>query len=197
MDGINGITAFYALVALSTFLYLNFSISFVSGDLIILLIISVLIFTFFNARKKALAFAGDVGSITLAFMLAWMMIALMQKTGDIAYILFFVVYGIDAVVTIIFRLIRKENIFKAHRTHLYQYLSNELGWPHLAVSAIYAISQLIFNTLTIFLIREGMITKYVILLLIGFLGVVYLAIRYFVIRKIEGKKFSVRTKTNR
>jgi len=187
MDGINGITAFYALVALGTFLYLNFSVSFVSGDLIILLIISVLIFIFFNARKKALTFAGDVGSISLAFMLAWMMISLMLKSGVIVYILFFVVYGIDTVVTIVIRLIKKENIFKAHRTHLYQYLSNELGWPHLSVSAIYAFIQLIINILTITLIRERMMTKFVFLLFITLPGVIYLVIRYFVIRRVKRK----------
>jgi UDP-N-acetylmuramyl pentapeptide phosphotransferase/UDP-N-acetylglucosamine-1-phosphate transferase len=197
MDGINGITALYALVALGTFLFLDHTLSFFSGDLIILLIISVLIFAFFNVRKKALTFSGDVGSISLAFMLAWMMISLMLKTGVIVYILFFVVYGIDTVITIIFRLINKENIFKAHRTHLYQYLSNELGWPHLAVSATYAIIQLIINILTIALIREGMMTKFVFLLFIGLPGLAYLVVRVFVIRIIEGKKFSFRTKANR
>lgn len=187
MDGINGITGLYALVALGTFLFLNYTLSFVSGDLIILLIISVLIFSFFNARKKALAFAGDVGSISLAFMLAWLMISLMGKTGVIVYILFFVIYGIDTVVTIIFRLIKKENIFKAHRTHLYQYLSNELGWPHLAVSATYTFIQLIINILTIILIREGKISKFVFLLFISFLGIGYLLVRFIVIRKIKGR----------
>jgi UDP-N-acetylmuramyl pentapeptide phosphotransferase/UDP-N-acetylglucosamine-1-phosphate transferase len=197
MDGINGITAFYSLVSLATFLFLNYTLSFFSGDLIILLIISVLIFSFFNARKKAMTFAGDIGSISMAFMLAWLMISLMLKTGVIVYILFFVIYGIDTVITIIFRLLKKENIFKAHRTHLYQFLSNELGWPHLAVSATYAFIQLIINILTITLIREGMMTKCVFLFFICFLGVAYLVIRIFVIRKIEGLKFSVRTKANR
>src|SRR5690606_8202141 len=104
------------------------------------------------ARTRAFTFAGDVGSVTMAFLLAWFMISLIFKTGHIEYILFFAVYGLDSAFTIFFRLLRHENILVAHRTHLFQYLSNELKWPHLLVSAIFSILQLIINSLTIFLI---------------------------------------------
>jgi len=185
MDGINGITAYYSLVALGTFLWLNQEISFASSDLIILLIISVLIFAFFNGRKRALTFAGDTGSISMAFLLAWLMVSLMVKTGMVVYMLFFAVYGIDTVITIIYRLERKENIFRAHRTHLYQYLSNELKWPHLCVSAIYAGVQLVVNSLTLLLIKNGFMSRPVFIGFLALLTLIYLGARFWVLNTIN------------
>jgi hypothetical protein len=39
--------------------------------------------------------------------------------------MFMIVYGVDTFLTILYRLIRHENIFAAHRSHLYQILANE------------------------------------------------------------------------
>jgi UDP-GlcNAc:undecaprenyl-phosphate/decaprenyl-phosphate GlcNAc-1-phosphate transferase len=188
MDGINGITAFYALVALGTFLWLNQAIPFASNDLIILLISSVLIFAFFNARRHALTFAGDTGSISMAFLLAWLMVSLMVKTGMVVYMLFFAVYGIDTVITILYRLERKENIFQAHRTHLYQYLSNELKWPHILVSSVYAGVQLVINVITILLIKKGMMSRPVFIGFLGLLALIYLGARIWVLKTFDNNR---------
>ncbi len=185
MDGINGITAFYGLVSLITFGWLNRSIGFVSQHLIELLILSVIIFTFFNARKRAKTFAGDVGSVTMAFLLAWFMISLIIKTGQIAYILFFAVYGIETVFTIFFRLLKRENIFEAHRTHLYQYLSNEIKWSHILVACIFSSLQLVINLTTIFLITQERMTLTVFVLILIVLSMVYLIVRYKTIASIQ------------
>ena len=177
MDGINGITAFYGFVSLVSFAWINHSISFVSQDLIIILIISVLIFSFFNARSQAKTFAGDVGSVSMAFLLVWLMISLMIKTGRLEYILFFAIYGMDSVFTILFRLWRRENIFEAHRTHLFQFLSNELKWAHVLVSAIYGIVQVAINIVAIMLITEERMTLRGLIVFFMALSVGYLIIR--------------------
>jgi hypothetical protein len=65
----------------------------------------------------------------MAVFLGYFMIKTILDSGQLGYILFFSVYGIDAVVTIINRLM-KENIFQPHRSHLYQYLANEMGYSH-------------------------------------------------------------------
>ena len=153
MDGINGITPLYGLVSLGTFLYLSFETGLISSDLIKILSISVLIFAFVNARKQAKAFAGDVGSISMAFILGWFMLELILATQRIEYMLFFIVYGVDSVFTILHRLSKGENIFKAHRSHLYQFLANELNIPHVTVSAIYASLQAVINLLVIVMVR--------------------------------------------
>ena len=188
MDGINGITPFYSLMALCTFLWINHNLPFAPKELIILLIISVLVFSFFNARKRALTFAGDVGSVTMAFLLAWLMIGLMLKTGRIEYVLFFAVYGIDTVITIIYRLKRRENIFEAHRLHLFQLLSNELRWPHVSVSAVYAITQFFINLVTIWLFSIGMMSITVFAAFLFLLTLLYLFVRFRVESNIQNKR---------
>lgn len=177
MDGINGITAFYGLVALFTFAWLNNLMDFISQQLIIFLIISVLVFSFFNARKHAKTFAGDVGSVSMAFLLAWFMILLILKTGRLEYILLFSVYGIDSAITILFRLMQRENIFKAHRTHLYQLLGNEFQWPHVVVSGIYSITQLVINIIVILLVAENIMSWGIFISILLVLSFVYLIIR--------------------
>lgn len=184
MDGINGITAFYGLVALTSLSWVNRSIGFVSDDLIYTLIFSLVIFGFFNARTKAKTFAGDVGSVSLAFILAWFMISLILITGRWEYILFFTVYGIDSVFSILFRLSRGENIFKPHRTHLYQYLSNEYKWPHILVAAIYAVFQLAINIVVVSIIDSNAawpLSCFVLFVT----GIVYLVVRFKITKAIQ------------
>jgi UDP-N-acetylmuramyl pentapeptide phosphotransferase/UDP-N-acetylglucosamine-1-phosphate transferase len=139
--------------------------------------IATLVFGFFNVRKRAKTFAGDVGSISMAVFLAYFMVRLIFEKEQIGYLLFFSVYGIDAIVTILYRIKNKENIFKPHRSHLYQYLANELKWPHVTVSILYAGLQLGINGMTILLIDAGYMTIPVFLGVLVVLALLYLGIR--------------------
>lgn len=146
MDGINGVTGCYSLITLISLYYINNEIvSFTSNDLLIIIGLSLLVFNFFNFRKRAKCFAGDVGSVSMAFIVIFLIGQLILKTSNFAYILLLLVYGLDTVITIFFRVFRKENIFKAHRSHFYQFLVNEKKLPHLLVAAGYASLQLIIN----------------------------------------------------
>lgn len=143
MDGINGITGTYSIVILAALWYINSNIiSFTNNEFIYIVALSLLVFNFFNFRKRAKCFAGDVGSMSIAFILIFMLGQLIIKTSDFNYVLLLAVYGVDTVLTIIHRIILKENILEAHRKHIYQLLSNELKIPQLIVSSIYAIIQL-------------------------------------------------------
>lgn len=152
MDGINGITVLYAFVSILCFAYLfqNDSIF----ELLLIMGLACVVFGFFNVRKKAKTFAGDVGSVSMAVFLGYMMLKAIFEYENGAYILLFSVYGIDAAITILYRLKNKENIFQPHRSHLYQYLANEMGWSHLKVSFLYAVVQLFINILAIYLISK-------------------------------------------
>lgn len=141
MDGINGITGCYSLAVGSLLLWENTRVSFIETDLLIYTLISVVVFLFFNFRHKAKCFAGDVGSVTIAYILLFALGLLIVKTGNIIYILFLTVYGIDSVWTILRRIYLRENIFKAHRSHLYQYLANEAGFNKLGISFTYGLIQ--------------------------------------------------------
>ena len=142
MDGINGITGGYSLVVAGALLYINmYVVPFVDNALIIYLILSLLVFNFFNFRTKAKCFAGDVGAISVAFILMFLLGKLIVTTNDFSYIVLLAVYGVDTVFTIIHRLMLKENIFDAHRKHAYQLMANELKMPHVLVSSFYALLQ--------------------------------------------------------
>lgn len=183
MDGINGITGIYALVSLGSFAWINaYSINFTDETLIFVLIASVLVFLFFNFRERAVCFAGDVGSITIAYVQIFFLLQLIHKTNNFYWVLIFLVYGLDSVITIIYRLRRKENIFKAHRTHLYQYLSNEWGISHMIVSGIYGVLQLIINVVLISsLSSDSYMTIYI---LIPVVVLLYMVSRAITVGKI-------------
>lgn len=114
-------------------------------SLVLTLFIATAIFSFFNVRKKAICFAGDVGVIPLALLLAYIWLELFQQGMNPIWLLLLAVYGVDSFATIVFRLLRKEPLHKPHRHHTYQNLVNEWGWSHLSVAMLYAGSQLIIN----------------------------------------------------
>ncbi|MEN0053980.1 MAG: UDP-GlcNAc--UDP-phosphate GlcNAc-1-phosphate transferase [Mucilaginibacter sp.] len=150
MDGINGITGGFGLVTLITFYYINKTIiTFTNTNLLILPILAVLVFNFFNFRRKAKCFAGDVGSVSLGFIILFFLLQLIIKTNNFNYLFLLMVYGLDTITTILFRIIRKENIFQAHRSHFYQFWANEKKAPHLMVAALYTIAQCIVNLIVI------------------------------------------------
>jgi putative phosphate transferase len=142
MDGINGITGGYSLVVLIPLLFVNKALHFMDDNFLWVAILSVLVFCFFNFRKKAKCFAGDVGAVGIAFISLFALGRLILLTGDFTYMLFLAVYGIDSVLTIIHRIMLHENIGEAHRKHAYQLMANELKIPHVTVSLMYMILQL-------------------------------------------------------
>ena len=142
MDGINGITGGYSLVILGALAYINSEITtFVEPALINTVLCAVLVFCFFNFRKKAKCFAGDVGSVSIAFILLFLIGKLIIKTEDFSWIILLSVYGVDSVLTIIHRLMLHENIGLPHRKHMYQLMANELKISHVGVSLIYMGAQ--------------------------------------------------------
>ncbi|TDG37727.1 glycosyltransferase family 4 protein [Pedobacter changchengzhani] len=180
MDGINGITGVYSLVTILTLLYINNSVrNFTSNDLLIIVGLSLLVFNFFNFRKRAKCFAGDVGSISIAFILIFLIGQLILKTDQYEYILLLLFYGLDTSTTILFRIIRKENIGQAHRTHFYQYLANKLKLPHLSVSSLYALAQIISNLILILLLKSTLS----LFLYVCVSGIIFISLRFY----LEGK----------
>ncbi|EHO09917.1 MraY family glycosyltransferase [Myroides odoratimimus] len=179
MDGINGITAWYSIVVLALLALVNQTVGFVAMDLILFALLGAVVFAFFNFRTKAKAFAGDVGSVSMAFIIVFLLGQLIITTGNFSYILFLAVYGIDAVWTIVRRALKKENIFQAHRTHLYQYLSNEAKVNKLYVSFGYGVLQFIIGYAAILMTSQEMCIQ--IAFAVGVLVVMSLV--YLVVKK--------------
>ncbi|MBQ9586818.1 MAG: glycosyltransferase family 4 protein [Bacteroidales bacterium] len=144
MDGINGINGVYTLAVLLPLAWLNNRLSFVDQRLIVVALLADLVFCWFNFRPKGKAkcFAGDVGSVGAAFIVVFVLGLLILRTGDFTYIVFLAVYGVDAVLTIVHRIMLHENLGEAHRKHAYQIMANELGMEHTVVSSVYMLLQL-------------------------------------------------------
>lgn len=183
MDGINGITAGYSLAMLVPLLLANRSLdklgmteAFVEESYLIVAIIGVLVFSWFNFRPrgKAKCFAGDVGSIGMALILVFAVGRLMLTTGDVTWIVLFLVYGVDGMMTIFHRIMLHENLGQAHRKHAYQLMANELKMSHVTVSCIYMVLQLIISLGMIYLVPNTIVAHWVYLIGTG----IVLAIGY-------------------
>ena len=147
MDGINGMTGIYSLITLCTMLYVNENVlRFIHPSLIIFVMMADVVFIFFNARKNAFCFAGDVGSICMGCIIIFLISRLIiMSHGQFSYMVFLVVYGADGGFTVVRRLFLKKNIFQPHRSQIFQLLSNEGGIPQVAVAGIYSALQLLIN----------------------------------------------------
>ena len=147
MDGINGITAGYALAVLVPLVLLNKDLAFVDSSFLLVTILGVLVFCIFNFRPKGKAkcFAGDVGSIGIAFIMLFAIGKLIVQTGDVTYLIFLLVYGVDGCLTICHRIMLHENLGEAHRKHVFQLMANELKIGHVKVTLIYMAMQLVIS----------------------------------------------------
>lgn len=183
MDGINGITAGYALAILIPLLLLNRSLdklgmtsgelgmtgAFIEESYLVVAIIGVLVFCIFNFRPKGKAkcFAGDVGSIGIAFILLFALGKLIVQTGDIAWLAFLMVYGVDGCLTIIHRIMLHENLGEAHRKHAYQLMCNELRIGHVKISALYMVLQLVISLVMVYLIPNTVAAHWIYLIAVA------------------------------
>lgn len=181
MDGINGITGGYALASLIPIYILNKEMGFVEESLVVTVILADVVFCLFNFRPKGKAkcFAGDVGSIGIAFILLFMIGQLIMRTGDVTYLIFLLVYGVDGCLTIIHRIMLHENLGEAHRKHAYQLMANELKIGHVKVSLLYMGLQLMVSLGFVFIVPDTVLAHWI--YLIGTL--VVLAVAYVAFMK--------------
>jgi len=145
MDGINGITGLYSLVFFGSLLAVNEYLPIFPEQLLSYQILALLVFFIFNLRKRALMFAGDIGSISLAYLMIYLLTKWYLVDHNPIIVLFLLVYGIDVFFTILRRLIKGEKVTEPHRTHLYQYLVNQVKIDHVIIALVYAILQLLIN----------------------------------------------------
>jgi UDP-N-acetylmuramyl pentapeptide phosphotransferase/UDP-N-acetylglucosamine-1-phosphate transferase len=150
MDGLNGMMVGITISSLFVFWLIDFFVvDFVDDTLLIYTAIPTIIFAFFNARKQAVCFAGDVGAIVLGFVMVYMLLSLLMQTANIVYAFIFVSVYVEAAMTVIQRLLAGQNIFKPHRIHLFQLLCNEQKQHHVKISGFYALNQLVFGAIIV------------------------------------------------
>ena len=181
MDGINGSTAGYSLAVLIPLALVNINGVFVEQSLIISTVLASLVFCIFNFRPKgkAICFAGDVGSIGIAFIILFLLGNVMIETTDITWLIFLLVYGVDGCLTIVHRIMLHENLGEAHRKHAYQIMANELKVGHVKVALLYTVMQLVISLGFIYLCPDTVIAHW--LYLVGVSAV--LAVAYILFMK--------------
>ena len=188
MDGINGITGGYSIAVLIPLAIKNEELrikngaGFIDETMLIVILLSVLVFCFFNFRQKAKCFAGDVGSIGMALILVFCIGRLMYVTGDITWIVLYLLYGLDGMLTICHRIMLHENLGEAHRKHAYQLMANELKMPHVVVSSIYMVLQLTFSLVAIYVIPDTILAHWIYLVVSGSLvtlGYILFMMKYY------------------
>ena len=185
MDGINGLTILYSLSFLISFYIINAHIiAFTDSNFLLIVILSNLIIGYFNIRKKAVCFLGDVGAITMGFIYAVLTITLIVKTNSLSPLILFLVYFLDSGWTIVERLLAKENIFHPHRKHLYQFLVNEYKLSHLLVASIYFSSQALIN-ITWLLNYEKDLSPIILISIFGVFSVIYLITKKILNKKLD------------
>ena len=167
MDGINGITGGYSLALLVPLIIKNEELRMKSGEgfvepsLLVVIGLSLLVFCLFNFRTRAKCFAGDVGSIGIAMVMVFLVGRLMLVTGDVTWIVLYLVYGCDGMMTIFHRMMLHENLSQAHRKHAYQLMANELKIPHVAVSTIYMVLQLVISLVAVVVIPDTLAAHWI------------------------------------
>lgn len=181
MDGINGITTGYSLAVLIPLALVNMNSTFVEESLIISTILASLVFCVFNFRPKGRAkcFAGDVGSIGIAFIMLFLLGNVIIKTTDITWLIFLLVYGVDGCLTIAHRIMLHENLGEAHRKHAYQIMANELKIGHVKVTSLYMVMQLLISLGFIYLCPNTVLAHWLYLVT----TLVVLAITYILFMK--------------
>ncbi len=172
MDGINGITGTMAIaVAIPLIVCAPISIkdeTFLNLAIGLIVICASLAFLIFNFRNKAKCFAGDVGSVSIAFILMFLWGNILVVNHNWWTIVFFAVYLVDAGLTLLLRVLKHENVFRPHRKHAYQQLVYRYGWNPLIVSTLYALIQLGLSIIAISI--SSLSLKYV------YVGLVFLAL---------------------
>lgn len=181
MDGINGITAGYSLAVLLPLMAVNMDGGYVEQSLIVSTVLASLVFCIFNFRPKGKAkcFAGDVGSIGIAFIMLFLLGNVIIKTEDITWLIFLLVYGVDGCLTIVHRIMLHENLGEAHRKHAYQLMANELKIGHVKVTSLYMVMQLAVSLGFIYLCPDTVLCHW--MYLIG--ALVVLAVAYVLFMK--------------
>lgn len=184
MDGINGITPGYSFAILIPLFVLNRKMGFVDESLIVVVLLANLVFSYFNFRPKGKAkcFAGDVGSVGIAFILLFMIGMLIMRTGDITWLIFMVVYGVDGCCTIVHRIMLHENLGQAHRKHVFQLMANELKIGHMKVTFFYMFLQLVISLVFVLVIPDTALAHWAYLgavLVVLVLGYVWFMRKYY------------------
>lgn len=144
MDGINGMSGVYGL---ALFIPLTLILPFQTADvgLILLVMAFLVVFLVFNFRRSATVILGDVGSVTLGFLVLFYSLQCFKNYDIYLLMSFSMLFLLDTGLTLFERMLKFENVFQSHKGHLYQLLVHRKGWDQRWVALGYGLVQLSIN----------------------------------------------------
>ena len=174
MDGANGFMGSFMLIASLALMMLAMTLGAMTAAILAgALSFGLLGFLPYNFRRNAEIFCGDVGSLLAGFIFAIASLMLVKEVPalQLLYVgpILLLPFLADILMTLGSRAKRRENIFVAHSTHLYQRLIRS-GWSHAKVSFAYAGAGLLCANIAVFAVFNGVIGSLWILLFLAFLA---------------------------
>ena len=194
MDGIDGLAAGTAAVYGAFF----FVIAWLQGDrelaaISVLLSGSCLGFLFHNFPVPR-TFMGDSGSLFLGMIFALIVVRLAQHSRNpsslVALLLICSVYLYDSTFTLFRRLRHGENIFLAHRSHLYQRLVLA-GQSHVKVTSLYLLMHVLMGSLAVLYFFSPVLIRWWIL---GITSIIFLVFT-LAVHQIENRAGNLKAGT--
>lgn len=174
MDGINGIAGITGVIGfglLGAYIYLNL---FYPKIYLVTFCISLSCLGFLSLNlPRAKVFMGDIGSVFLGSVFAGFIFLTTKSFLDFVCMTSFLFpFYADELMTMSVRLKDKENLFRPHRKHFYQFLANEMGIDHWKISVGYGIVQLIIGLSILFTRHLGIIIV-IFLVMLYFSGAIW------------------------
>lgn len=105
--------------------------------------------------NRAKVFLGDVGSVPLGYLIGWLLLDAALHGQWAAALILPMYYWVDATVTLLRRLWRREKIWQAHRSHFYQQGARRLG-SHVAVTTRLLMLNLFLAGMAVASLQSGM-----------------------------------------
>ena len=168
MDGINGIAGLSAATYFAFFAVIARGQGQTALATVAIILAGSCVGFIPNNFPNAKTFMGDTGSLLLGITLAFYVVLLAQTANEpatlVALVLVCSVYLWDGVFTLLRRLWRGENIFQAHRSHLYQRLT-QAGQSHARITVLYFILHLLLGFLALSYLKGGLAWKAAVLVL--------------------------------
>ena len=148
MDGINGLSGVYGLAVLLP-LALILPVNEMDTGQITLVLLFLILFLVFNFRSSAKVILGDVGSVSLGFLVLFYSVKCFKDYDIYLLVSFSMLFLLDSGITLVERTLKRENVFQSHKSHLYQLLVRKKGYDQRWVALGYGVLQLVINLILI------------------------------------------------
>lgn len=121
----------------------------------------------------------------MAVLICFVGASIIYKTHSPIILLLISVYSVDAILTVIYRKSIGEKLTEPHRKHIYQKMVHTAKMPHLTVSIIYALLQMVINVIVLYTYKLDLTIQFATLVVV-ILFLIFLYVLMF--KRLEVKE---------